>query len=249
MTTVSEFNRYGEELERMLMLRTSPIAVKMLEKEEDIPEGAVRPKRDRNQHIAQCQAFALSRRNRETVAMLKEDNWCFAPIVAYGLEEKPDDPDISRFMSFPAFQKGRYVGIVSAPLRTAGFEPDAVIIYSNTAQLRNMLLPIHFKTTENQVDYHFFPPACAYLLVPGMENNRYMVVLPDFGEYERALAADDEIVLSVPKSRMGEFMSGLIEKEQGKFGHSGSNYMMLPDFAQPPFYKRLFARWGLSEAE
>ena len=34
MSTLSEFNKYGEELERYLMLRTSPIAVKMLEKEE-----------------------------------------------------------------------------------------------------------------------------------------------------------------------------------------------------------------------
>ena len=76
-----------------------------------------------------------------------------------------------------------------------------------------------------------------------------MVALPDFGEYERALAGDDEIILSVPKSRMEEFRTGLIEKEQGKFGHSGTSYMMLPDFPQPPFYKRLFARWGLSEAE
>jgi len=59
MTTLSEFNRYGEDLERLLILRTSPIAVKMLEKEADIPEGAIRPKKDRGYHIAQCQAFAM----------------------------------------------------------------------------------------------------------------------------------------------------------------------------------------------
>lgn len=38
MATVSEFNKYGEELENALILRTSPIAVKMLEKESDIPK-------------------------------------------------------------------------------------------------------------------------------------------------------------------------------------------------------------------
>ena len=43
MSTLAEFNKYGEELERSLMLRTSPIAVKMLEKEADIPKEAVRP--------------------------------------------------------------------------------------------------------------------------------------------------------------------------------------------------------------
>jgi len=87
MTKISEFNNYGEELERLLLLRTSPIAVKMLEKEEDIPKEAIRPKRDRGYHLAQCQAFAMSRRRGETIAMLREDNWCWAPLIGYGLEK------------------------------------------------------------------------------------------------------------------------------------------------------------------
>ncbi len=68
MVTVSEFNKYGEELENALILRTSPIAVKMLEKKSDIPKEAIRPKKDRKYHIAQCQA---------------------API-AYGLVQRPE---------------------------------------------------------------------------------------------------------------------------------------------------------------
>ena len=92
MTKLMEFNRYGEELEELLMLRTSPIAVKMLEKESDIPEGAVRPFKDRGQHWAQCQVFSLSRRDRLAVAMLKEDNWCLGPMMAYGLAEMPPPP-------------------------------------------------------------------------------------------------------------------------------------------------------------
>ena len=66
MATIKEFNRCGEELEKILLLRTSPVAVKMLEKESDIPKGALRPKKDRNIHYAQCQAFALSRRDGTT---------------------------------------------------------------------------------------------------------------------------------------------------------------------------------------
>ena len=249
MTTRIEFNRYGEDLERILLLRTSPMAVKMLEKEEDIPEGAIRPKKDRGYHLAQCQAFALSRRQKETVAMLKEDNWCFAPLIAYGLVDKPDNPRIERFTSFPTFEKGKYIGIVSAPLRTANFEPDVVIIYSNTAQLRNMLIPIHFEQRESQVNYHFFPPACSYLLVPVINNGKYMVALPDPGDYVRALSGEDEIVLSVPKSKMEEFVSGLKQMEEGKIGFGPSSYMMLPDFPQPPMYKELFTQWGLYDEE
>jgi uncharacterized protein (DUF169 family) len=245
MTTLSELNRYGEDLERLLILRTSPMAVKMLEKEADIPEGTIRPKKDRGIHIAQCQAFAMSRRQRETVAMLKEDNWCFAPLIAYGLVDKPDDPDIQQFVSFPTFERDKYIGIVSAPLRTANFEPDIVLIYSNTAQLRNLLVPTHFMNEEARVDSHFFPPACAYQVVPVMSNGQLMVTLPDPGDYHRALAGEDEIVLSVPKDKMEGLVERLKQFEQREFGYARASMYMLHDFPQPEFYQRLFKRWGL----
>ena len=82
MSDLGEFNRYGEELEASLILRSSPIAVKMLQEEADVPEGAIRPARDRGYHLAQCQAFAMSRREGTTVAMLKEDHWCPSAVMA-----------------------------------------------------------------------------------------------------------------------------------------------------------------------
>jgi uncharacterized protein (DUF169 family) len=244
---LTEFNRYGEELEKLLMLRTSPLAVKMLEKKEDIPAGAIRPKKDRGIHIAQCQAFAMSRRQRETVAMLKEDNWCFAPLIAYGLVDRPGDPEIQQFVSFPSFERGKYIGIVSAPLKTANFEPDVILIYFNPAQLRSILLPTHFKNEEAQVDSHFFPPACAYQIVPVISNGRLMVTLPDIGDYHRALATEEEIVLSVPKDKIAKLVEGVREFEEGDFAYGRANMYMLHDFPQPEFYQMLFKRWGIYE--
>jgi uncharacterized protein (DUF169 family) len=246
MASLSEYNSYGEELEKLLILRTSPIAVKMLETEADIPEGAIRPWKDRGIHIAQCQAFALSRRQKLTVAMLKEDNWCFAALIAYGLVDRPTDPELQRFVSFPTFERHKNIGIVSAPLRTANFEPDIVIIYSNTAQLRNLLIPTHFLGEEAKVNCHFFPPACAYQIVPVMENGQLMVTLPDPGDFNRALAGEDEIILSVPKDKMGMLVEGVRQMEEGEFGYARNSMYMLHDFPQPEFYQMLFKRWGLS---
>jgi uncharacterized protein (DUF169 family) len=247
MTTLREFNKYGGELENKIHLRTAPMAVKMLKSEKDIPEGAIRPWRDQKQHIAQCQAFALTRRQRQTIAMLEEDNWCFAPIIAYGLEDKPQDPELQLFMEFPRFPKGKYIGIVSAPLRTANFKPDVVIIYSNTAQLRNMLAPFNFGNNKNLVDCSLFLPSCAYQVVPVMESGRYMVTLPDPGEYMRALSGEDEIILSVPASRMDEFMQGVKRFQEGEYSYERTSMYMLHDFPQPPFYQMLFKRWGLQK--
>jgi uncharacterized protein (DUF169 family) len=246
LITLEEYHRCGEVLERLLMLRTSPIAVKMLEKEGDIPADAVRPKRDRGHHLAQCQAFALSRRRRETIAMLKEDHWCPAPMIAYGMVERLNPPGHVTVHDYDCFEHGRYIGVVTAPLKTASFAPDVVIIYSNTAQLRSLLL------SEDEarplVEGRFFPPSCDYAVVSVMKTGRYFVVLPDPGEYQRALTGEDEMMFSVPADKLAGLVEDLKNFEDHGFAYHNADRLMQPDFARPDFYKKMFRAWGLDDS-
>jgi len=263
MTTITEFNSYGEELEKLVRLKTAPIAVKMLEKEADIPKEAIRPKTDRGHHLAQCQVFALTRRKGETIAMLKEDNWCWAPLIGYGLVPPFDEETISPmiyivenmeaakrvFKTFPRFEQGKYIGILTAPLKTASFKPDMVLIYSNTAQLRSMLMAIKYKKGK-LVKSEFDPiDSCVYSIVPVIQSGEYRITLPDPGEFERAMAEEGEIILSVPAAKLEELVSGLKSFEEIKLGYSHLNMQMMPDFPQPPFYQELFKMWGLDVRE
>ena len=120
MSSLSAFNKYGEDLENSLVLRTSPIALKMLETEADIPKEAFRPKKDGGYNIAQCQAFGMSRREGKTVAMLKEDHRCPTAPLAYGIVGKPDSMAMYG-ESFASFEVGKYVGMVTAPLKKCHF--------------------------------------------------------------------------------------------------------------------------------
>jgi uncharacterized protein (DUF169 family) len=243
MATVSEFNKYGEELEHALILRTSPIAVKMLEKESDIPKEAIRPKKDRKYHIAQCQAFALSRREGTTVAMLKEDHWCPAAPMAYGLVKRPESVQ-TQSHPYDCFEYGKYIGIVTAPLKKATYIPDVVIIWAKPAQLRGLLLSMKIADVP-QVSGHFFPPSCAWSVVNPMKTEQYWVVLPDPGEYQRALTEEGDMMFSVPQSRMQSMMAGLKANETGAFAYREHSMFMQPDFEQPEFYKEMFRNWGL----
>jgi uncharacterized protein (DUF169 family) len=239
---LSDFNTYGDELEISFVLRTSPIAVKMLERETDIPKEAFRPKRDGGYHIAQCQAFGMSRREGKTVAMLKEDHWCPTALMAYGMVEKPASMG-AWVESFMSFEVGKYIGVLTAPLKSATFAPDVILVYLNPAQLRGVLLPIMFGG-QSQVNTHLLLPSCGHAVVDPIKTGDYCVVLPDPGEYQRALAAEEEMILAIPQQKMEGLMASL--KRGGRsYSHRDQYMSMHPDFEQPQFYKDMFKAWGL----
>lgn len=249
MTTLKEYNEYGAFLEDSLLLRTSPLAVKMLKTENDIPKGALRPKRDRGYHLAQCQAFALSRRQGTMVAMLKEDNWCWGSLFAYGLIERSIADNYRELHNdikiIPMLEYGKYIGVVSAPLKKASFKPDLIMIYSNTGQLRHMLHVLSF-IHEGIVDSPIYPVAsCALSVVPALAG-RNCITLPDPGEVGRALAGEDEIIFSLPGDNVAYLVSQLKAFDEMKMGHRNQTFLeMRPDFPRPDFYKRLYRECGL----
>ena len=53
--TSEECRALGERLSQDLLLRYSPIAMKLLYDESEIPEGSLRPLKERGEHLAMCQ--------------------------------------------------------------------------------------------------------------------------------------------------------------------------------------------------
>jgi uncharacterized protein (DUF169 family) len=214
----------------------------MLEKETDIPKEAFHPKRDGGYHLAQCQAFGMSRREGKTVAMLKEDHWCPTALMAYGMVKTPDSM-AKLGESFMSFEVGKYIGVLTAPLKKSSFMPDVVLIYLNPAQLRGITMPMMYSGA-SEVSTYLFLPSCAHCVVNPMKTGKYGVVLPDPGEYQRALTLEEEVIFAVPREKLPGLMASL--KSGGRIYSHRDQYMsMKPDFEQPQFYKDLFKGWGL----
>jgi uncharacterized protein (DUF169 family) len=259
-TSIETLNSYGSDLERLVLLRTYPIGLKFLKSEAEIPQGAVRPKKDRGEHYAMCQAFALARRQGMTLAMFIEDHWCFEPIISYGLVETPKDYLEGFTNSFFIANKeaaakharemtripvGKYPGLVLGPLKTAKFVPDITMIYSNAAQLRHLLFALRY-LNGTQVTSTIDPiGSCVHSVVPSLLKGECAVTVPDPGDFERAGAQEDEMVLTVPTSRLKELMEGIYHFEKGNMGFRRFAYSLKPDFQQPPFYQEYFKKWGL----
>jgi len=237
MTELSNYNDYGVEIEQRLRLGTSPIAIKLLKTEEDIPEEAIRPKRDLGLHLGLCQGFAMSRRDKATVAMLKEDNWCYVPVLAFGLA-KPPEYFLEGHMFFPDYiadvgeakrlaatdphlEFGKYIGVASAPLKSTKFKPDVVVIYCDVGQLRGLVLAMKYKAGY-QVTCKIDPMgACYQSTVPVILSGECQITVPCGGDTQYALAQDDEMVFSLPAEKLDELILGLRNVKSATYpGHS-----------------------------
>jgi uncharacterized protein (DUF169 family) len=259
MADLKMYQQYGEELERRLRLKTFPLALKLLKKEGDIPEGALRPKRDIGHHLSLCQAFQVSRREGKTMALLKEDHWCFEPVVGYGLGEPPDyfmeghnryPKDVATLEAgrhyaeeFPRLKAGKYAGIASAPLRTTNFEPDAVMIYCDAAQLCLLLLGREYKEGYNLKCSISGHAACVYGVVPALQSGECQVAVPCRGDHYRAMAGDEEMIFTVPKGKVEDLMQGLrvIERTGSKLP---VGYSFLPEYPLLDSYRKIGEKMG-----
>lgn len=177
------------------------------------------------------------------MAMLKEDNWCPAPPIAYGLVPKPEESAARAHIQYECFEHGKYIGILTAPLRTAVFEPEAVIVYSDTNKLRNMLLSLKDEEKPG-VKSNFFPFSCAYSVTNPILKGEYWINLPDPGEYVRALTLTGEMIFSIPTVKLDGFMEDFKKFDKGSM-YAHEQMMMKADFPQPDLYKKIFESWGM----
>ena len=267
MSDVSDFNKLGEALERLLILRYAPIAVKLLKSEEEIPAGALRPKKDLGEHLALCQAFAMVRRQRKSLVLTKEDHWCVWPLIGFGLvdfnkgSEYYDRATTANFIedpvkaraffetSYPRLPEGSNIGLALAPADTADFVPDMLLVYLRPAQLRSALMAIKYKSGELlQVGFDSVD-SCVHSTIPVLKDGRYKITVPDPGEYERGLTDEDEMILSVPGEKLGELVGVLSRLSDAGFGYRQLHMEMKTDFPRPQFYDDLFRAWGLDTGE
>jgi len=257
---LAQLRRAAAEIESVLRLQTHPIAVRMLGDEKEIPAGAKRPLRDLGHHLSTCQALAMSRRQGTAIAQLMEDMWCVEPVIGFGMAEAPEFflegnnryPDSARTpeagrrwaRAFPMLRVGEFVGILSAPATAADFEPHMVIIYCNPAQLTQLLFVKNWMDgvdVETRLSGH---AACVYAVVPTIQTGGWQVTSPCRGDRTRALARDDEMIVTIPAADLLEVAEGLLEAQKERHGLP-LPLTMKPDYDLPPAYATIGRMMGM----
>lgn len=232
--TQEELHEMGTAVEQWLRMRVHPIAVKLLKGKGEVPEGAIIPTRDWGHKFALCQSFGRSQRNGETIAMFKEDNWCPEPVVGLGFAERIPYfleghhryPDSVRDLqaasewckNMPYFEYGLYHGIVSAPINTCNFMPDAIVMHVNgmmTSQLLIVKNWIDGRDIHAQLSGH---AACVYSIVPAIQRRECQVAIPCKGDRRLAFAQDDEILFTLIPEILPDFIAGMRFLQEHNWG-------------------------------
>lgn len=244
------------EFRKHLLLKSVPIAIKMLKSENEIPNGALRPLKDLGYHLSVCQSFSLARRQGKTIAMLKEDNWCCEPVIGYGFETPPEYfleghnryPETARTLEagsrwanqLPKFEPYTYVGIVSAPLDKANFEPDVIIIYCDPAQLTQILIAVNWIDGNDVTCVLSGHAVCVYAVVPVIKNDQFQISIPCIGDRKRAGAQDNELIFSFPLKKAEDLIAGL----KANLGFP-IRYDVLPEYELPKSYVKIGEMMGM----
>ncbi len=257
---LKKIHEYGKELEQWLRMRAHPVAVKMLQSKDEVPEGAIIPTRDWQHKYSLCQTFARSQRNGETIAMFKEDHWCFEPVIGLGLVERSEyfleghhrHPDSVRDLkaaaewcrNMPYLEYGAYQGILSAPIHSCNFVPDIVTMHVNgmmTSQLLIVKTWIDGKDVRSQLSGH---AACVYATVPALLTRECQVAIPCKGDRRLAAAQDDEILFTLPPEMLPDFIEGIHWLQDHNWG-----IPMIQEYKEEydlkPQYKAMAERHGM----
>jgi uncharacterized protein (DUF169 family) len=258
---VNKWNEYARRIEDKIMPNSNILAIKMLESEGDIPEGSVRPKRDFGSCLSTCQCFALSRRERVTIAQLMEDMWCPEPVIGFGIAETPQyfldgnnrlqnveslEAGANWAREFPRFEAGKYVGVVSAPMKTCNFEPDLAVIYCNSAQLLRLLLGTAYKDGRDITTTLGGHAACVYTVVPAMKKKECQATVPCRGDRGFAGAQDDEMIFTVPKEKIEDLAFGIEQKGTGAIP---TTYSMTPEYRLSVPYAKMARMMGMKTSD
>lgn len=257
---MNRFDSFLQALNAYVKLPSPPVAVKMLRRGEEPPVPAKFPLRDYGKKFVLCQAWAIAKSHGETLCLRFEDMRCAPSILALGF--RPPVPHftegrlcLNRYnqtldagarteAAMPRFAHGRYDAVLLSPLTACAFEPDAVFLSGNSAQIMRMVHGALYHeggrisySTDGRL-------ACADLIVTPIQTPGCYVVLPGHGSRRLAQTKDDEMgfTFHFTPQRMDRIAEGLAKTHEAGLRYPVRLHLDY-EAVFPQQYDDLFAQW------
>jgi len=224
-----DFKQINETLNLYVRPQTFPLALKLCQSESELPERVRIPVRDMGHQVTLCQGYGIARRFRWVVAIGKEDQCCVGGASAMGfIKERPNEEPEKRL------ETGKYSHLLIAPTEIADFEPDIILIYTNPAQAMRLAQSATRSAGESVSAIATGAGDCGDIVARTTSSGQCQFILPSGGDRVFGGTQDDEMIFTIPWSKIEAVMNGLEETHK-----AGFRYPVLSDLrhapALPPF--------------
>ena len=223
MSTTRDWEQSIRRMERLMRLKSFPVAFKLLEDKKalsDIPFV----RRVKNKSTL-CQMINLVRNFDWTLGADIDDFMSVVCSSIIGLSDTPDYMKDGTFRSIvwtksradakkyeaaiPRLPFGKYEAVALAPLVYNPFDPDIVLIYANPAQMILLINALQFEDYEVMQFFCVGESSCSDVIARCYLDGKPSLSIPCYGERRYGHAQDDELVMAVPAAMMDKALRGL----------------------------------------
>jgi len=208
-----------QELERLLRLRTFPLAIKRLEKKEDI-EKIPRVRMVGERHTF-CQLVGQSRKTGFTVISMPEDNAACAHML--GLAKAPKENWHARvgvwfenkeaaeaqYEAIPTVPFKGHAAVVVSPLASEKFDPDLVLVHANPAQMHLLMCAFIYKDYFRWECTFVGETSCSDTVAKAYNTGKPALSIPCYGQRRYGHVLDEELEMAIPADLMEKSLDGL----------------------------------------
>jgi uncharacterized protein (DUF169 family) len=223
--TVEEYQHTGEIIKERLGLTYDVAATKYIKDISEIPEGFIRPLKDRGQKMTICMAMAEARREGRKMAITVDDNPCTPMSVAQGWTKvstlallKSQQMNQWQKNILSTFREGvkrlwlggwmaqtpfnrllGHKGVLFAPLSKTPFIPDTVVVNCDPIQMTHVIQSLGFegKHVPRAVLTGFGESCYLAGLIP-MKSKKPVFALPGQGDRLYGCSDKNDLIMGMP---------------------------------------------------
>ena len=223
MDTTRDWEEPIRRVERLMRLRSFPVAFKLLEDKNELK--AIPYLRRMNHKATLCQMINLVRNFDWTVGADADDFVSAMCPSVIGLTDIPEYMKDGTFRSIvwtknradgqkyehsiPRLPVNKYEAVTMAPLVYNPFDPDIVLIYANPAQMMLLINSLQFEDYEVMQFYCVGETSCSDAITRCYLNQKPALTIPCYGERRYGHAQDDELVMAIPAEMVDKALQGM----------------------------------------
>ncbi|NYB51283.1 MAG: DUF169 domain-containing protein [Methanobacteriaceae archaeon] len=211
----------SDKLKEHLDLEKSPVAIKFVLREEDIPKGIAKA----DGKMRHCELVQKASHG-DVFYATAEEQMCKGGSAALGLEEAPEKVrtgefyyGLGRFSSIGSAKKTMesipkidniMYALIYAPLEKANFDPDVILIIANPAQAMKVSQALVYTMGGRvEADFAGIQSICADAVAGPFTRRKPNITLGCSGSRQYADIKDDEVIIGLTGENIGCLINAL----------------------------------------